>query len=364
MVVWHVLAALGGAFVVAVVLSAAIRTVVVPRGEDVVLSRLVFGITRSVFHLFAKESYSYERRDRVMARYAPTALMLLPVVWAIGVIAGFTPIYWGLGGVDWREALLLSGSSLTTLGFRSAPNTVEAVAAILEALIGLGLVALLISFLPTIYSHFSSRERTVAKLFIRAENEDGGADPVTLLVRSHTIGGLGRLDDVWSDWDHWFVELSESHRSFLALNFFRSPDADRSWVTGAGLALDLAALYLSVVDVEVNPHAALMIRSGFLSLRSLCDLFDIPYDPDPAPTDPISVARSEFDDAYAQLEAAGVPVHADRERAWRTFQGWRVNYDVPLTYLAQFTMAPYQPWVSDRAVRFRPSRRLRPRTRT
>lgn len=361
MMVWRVLAVLGGTAVVAVVLSAAIRTVVVPRGENVVLSRLVFGATRRVFHLFAKESHSYDRRDRVMARYAPTALMLLPVVWALGVIAGFTPIYWGFGDVDWREALLLSGSSLTTLGFRTAPNTIQAIAAILQALIGLGLVALLISFLPTIYSHFSRRETTVSKLFIRAFNTEGGADPVTLLVRSHTIGGLRRLDDVWVEWDNWFVELSESHRSFPALNFFRSPEPDRSWVTGAGLVLDLGALYLSVIDVERNPHAALMIRSGFLSLRSLCDYFDIVYDPDPAPTDPISVARSEFDEACDKLAAAGVPVVADRDTAWRSFQGWRVNYDVPLTYLAQFTMAPYQPWVSDRAVRFRPSRRLRPR---
>lgn len=361
MMVWHVLALLGGIAVVAVVLSAAIRTVVVPRGEDVVLSRLVFGLTRSVFHLFAKESHSYERRDRVMARYAPTALMLLPVVWALGVIVGFTPIYWGLGDLGWRDAMLLSGSSLTTLGFRTAPDTLGAVAAIFEALIGLGLVALLISFLPTIYSHFSKRETTVSKLFIRSFNPEGGADPVTLLVRTHTIAGLRRLDDVWTEWDHWFVELSESHRSFPALNFFRSPEPDRSWITGAGLALDLGALYLSTVDVESNPAAAVMVRSGFLSLRSLCDYFDIPYDPDPAPTDPISVARSEFDDAYDRLAAAGVPVHADRDQAWRSFQGWRVNYDVPLTYLAQYTMAPYQPWVSDRAVRFRPSRRLRPR---
>ncbi len=361
MIVWHVLAVMGGVTVVAAVLSSAIRTVVVPRGENAMLSRLVFTLTRDLFRLFAKDSYSYARRDRVMARYAPTALMLLPVVWAVGVILGFTPIYWGLGDLGWRDSLLLSGSSLTTLGFRSAPDAPAAIAAILEALLGLGLVALLISFLPAIYSHFSRRETTVSKLFIRAFNEKGGADPVSLLVRSHTIGGLRRLDDVWVEWDNWFVELSESHRSFPALNFFRSPDADRSWITGAGLVLDLGALYLTVVDVERNPHAALMIRSGFLSLRSLCDYFGIPYDPDPAPTDPISVARSEFDEAFDTLAQSGLPVVEDRERAWLAFQGWRVNYDGPLTHLAQFTMAPYQPWVSDREVRFRPPRRLRPR---
>lgn len=359
MVVWHVLAAAGGIVVVAAVLSSAIRTVVVPRGENVMLTRVLFGLTRRVFGLFAKEAHSYERRDRVMARYAPTALMLLPVAWAFGIIVGFTPILWALGELTWNDAMLLSGSSLTTLGFRAAPGTADTLASIVEGLLGLGLVALVISFLPTIYTHFSRREVTVSKLFIRAFNPDGGADPVSLLARSHAIGGLQRLDDVWVEWDNWFVELSESHRSFPALNFFRSPDADRSWVTGAGLALDLGALYLAVVDADRNPHAALMIRSGFLSLRKLCDYFDIPYDPDPAPTDPISVSRDEFDEACDALVRAGVPVRADRDAAWRDFAGWRVNYDGPLTALADFTMAPYQPWVSDRAVRVRPPHALR-----
>jgi hypothetical protein len=357
MMILHILAFVGGASVVVFVLSAAVRTVVVPRGEHVLLSALVFGVTRWGFRLFAKEAHSYERRDRVMSRFAPTALMLMPIVWAVGIILGFTPIYWALGEDSWRDALLLSGSSLTTLGFRSADFAGELIAAIIEALLGLGLVALLISFLPTIYGHFSRRESTVAKIFIWSENEHGTSDPVTLLVRSHEIGGLQRLDEVWTDWDSWFVELSESHRSFPALSFFRSPDPDRSWITGAGIALDLASLYLAVLDIEANPRAAMMLRSGFLSLRSLCDFFGIPYDPSPRPDDPVSVTREEFDAAVDRLAGAGVPVRADRDAAWRAFAGWRVNYDVPLTHLADFTMAPWQPWVSDRAVRFRPSLR-------
>jgi hypothetical protein len=350
---------------VASVLSAAVRTVVVPRGEHVFLSTFVFGITRWCFQLFAKEAHTYERRDRVMSRFAPTALMLLPVAWALGLFAGFAPIYWGLGVDSWRAAFLLSGSSLTTLGFHSEENLAEGLAAITEALLGLGLVALLISFLPTIYSHFSRRETTVAKLFIRAENDKGFADPVTLLIRSHAIGGLGRLDEVWEDWDQWFVEISESHRSFPSLNFFRSPDPDRSWITGAGLLLDLASLYLSVLDVERNPRAALAVRSGFLSLRNLCDFFGMPFDADPMPGDPISVTRDEFDVAYNKLAAAGLPVVADADAAWRDYAGWRVNYDRPLIYLADFTMAPYQPWVSDRSAGLRPTARslLRRRTR-
>jgi hypothetical protein len=351
MIIVHILAILAGAAIVASVLSAALRTVVVPRGERVLLSMIVFGMVRRVFGIFAAEAHTYERRDRVMSRFAPTALMLLPVVWAFGLIIGFTPIYWGLGVESWRDAFLLSGSSLTTLGFRSAPGTDEMLVAIVEAVLGLGLVALLISFLPTIYAHFSRRETIVAKLYIMS-SQNGVAEPATALVRSHQIGGLGQLDEIWKEWDRWFVELSESHRSFPSLTFFRSPEPDRSWVNGAGIALDLGALYLAVVNVGTNPRAALMIHSGYLSLRSICDFFGIPYDADPMPDDPISITREEFEEVYERLAVAGVPVRPDRNAAWRAYAGWRVNYDRALINLAAFTMAPYQAWVSDRALSF------------
>jgi len=58
-----------------------------------------------------------------------------------------------------------------------------------------------------------------------------------------------------------------------------------------------------------------------------------------------------------------VPVRPDRERAWRDFAGWRVNYDSVLLGLAGVTMAPYAPWSSDRSLRFKPRVVRRPTTR-
>ena len=86
------------------------------------------------------------------------------------------------------------------------------------------------------------------------------------------------------------------------------------------------------------------------------------FDPDPEPDDPISIARSEFNDAYEQLGGYGVPVRPDRERAWHDFAGWRVNYDSVLLALAGLTMAPYAPWSSDRSLRTRRPPILRIRT--
>jgi len=116
--------------------------------------------------------------------------------------------------------------------------------------------------------------------------------------------------------------------------------------------LDGAALLLSVVEIDDEPRAALCLRSGFLALRNVADFYDITYDADPKPDDPISITRAEFDSALARLAEGEVPLKADVEQAWRDFAGWRVNYDTVLLALAALTAAPSAPWTTDRGLAF------------
>jgi hypothetical protein len=225
------------------------------------------------------------------------------------------------------------------------------VTSIIEGLIGLGLVALLISFLPTIYGAFSRRETTVGKLHIRSTGIGGGnPSAATMLARSSSVGGLAQMTELWSEWEDWFVELEETHTSFPMLVHFRSPVPERSWITAAGVALDAASVYASSIALDHKPKAALMIRTGTLSLRRIADYFGFEYDADPAPDAPISIEKQEFEAVYEQMAGAGVPLLADRDQCWRDFAGWRVNYDQPLLALAAYTEAPPTLWVSDRGV--------------
>jgi hypothetical protein len=169
-----------------------------------------------------------------------------------------------------------------------------------------------------------------------------------MITRLHTIGWLDRLDEVGRAWEEWFVDIDESHTSLAALVFFRSPQADRSWVTAAGAALDGMALAVSTVEMPRTPQVQVAIRSGFIALRHIADYFAIEYDPEPRQGDPVSITREEFDEACGLMEAAGVPLKPDRDAAWLDFAGWRVNYDTPLLGLCALTMAPPAPWSSDR----------------
>jgi hypothetical protein len=174
---------------------------------------------------------------------------------------------------------------------------------------------------------------------------------VELLIRYFRIRGLNALHEIWVSWEMWFAEIEETHTSLAALAFFRSPKPDRSWITAAGAVLDAASLVDSSLDIPRDPNSNLCIRAGYLALRAIADFFHIHYNPTPTADDPISISREEYDAAYDQLVAAGLPVKPDREAAWLSFKGWRVNYDTVLLALCTLLMAPYAPWSSDRSLR-------------
>src|SRR5205823_1990433 len=108
--------------------------------------------------------------------------------------------------------------------------------------IGLALLALLISYLPTMYGAFSRREVSVSQLSVRAGTPP---TPAELLIRARRSGFEHRLSEMFEHWELFFVELEETHTSLAFLNFFRSPNPKRSWVTATGAVLDTAALHIS-----------------------------------------------------------------------------------------------------------------------
>jgi hypothetical protein len=340
---------LAGVSIVITVFLSAVRSFVLARSYRDPITSLVFVNSRKLFNFRLRQAEHYEDRDRVMALYAPITLVCLPMIWLLFIWIGYTLMFVAIGVDDLRRAFSLSGSSLLTLGFvNEQDNYILMLLEFSEATIGLILIAILISYLPTMYSAFSKRETLVTLLETRAGSPPSAAD---LLIRAHSIRGLEDVTELWQAWEVWFAEVEETHTSLAPLVFFRSTKPERSWITAAGAVLDAAAIYASTLDVPRDPSADLCIRAGYLSLRYIADFFNIQYNPDPHfPQDPISINRLEYDEVINQLAAAGLPLKPDRDQCWQDFAGWRVNYDTVLLRLAALTMAPYAPWSSDRSL--------------
>ena len=337
-----------GVTLITAALISAVKTVVIPRQATSTITRGVFASLRRVYDLVTPASMSFERRDRVLATYAPLGMLALLVTWIALTFLGYAALFWGLDGATSSSvALELSGSSLFTLGFLRPSQFWLMMVSFTEAALGLFLVALLITYLPSINAALSRREQGVTALAVRAGEPPSG---VEMVQRFWRLERMSELHEVWVEWERWFVDVEETHASFSALAFFRSPQADHSWVTAAGAVLDGAALTISSIDAPHDVQADICIRAGYLSLRRIAGGFGIDFDAEPAPDAPISIIRQEWEDAMDDLAAAGVPIKPDRDEAWRGFAGWRVNYDTVLLELAELTDAPYAMWSSDRGV--------------
>ena len=111
----RVLAFLAGAAIVVATGASAVKTVVVPRAEHSLLQRWVFVALRTPFDWCVDRAATWESADRMMARFAPFAMILLPGVWVACVLIGFAGIHWAIETDGWdRRRAVPSPNALRT----------------------------------------------------------------------------------------------------------------------------------------------------------------------------------------------------------------------------------------------------------
>lgn len=367
----QVLSVVFGTVLALAILGSALKTVVLPQEG---LPRLAQGVFAVVHRLLVHRSRSRERAIALRSLYAPVALVSLPLVWMLSMVVAFIFIFWGTGSLAWQRAFEISGSSLTTLGFAEPSGTGRIWLAFIEATIGLGLVALLISYLPTIYGAYNGREKGIIRL-----RPISGAPPavVTLLQTLQRVGALDNLE-FWRNQSEWMLDIEQTHTAFPILTYFPETHQDHSWVATIGTLLDAAALVVSSTetqagdsfeDIERGPMMVLVYgMPGFVRVARAASIpigepigiaevvghFD-----EPAP--PIAVTRDEYDEVMTAL-APLIGVAPDRtEAAWRRFAWIRSSYEPAVRSLAGLTFAFPAPWTTDRAARVGRPRFLRRR---
>jgi hypothetical protein len=361
MIALQVLSVLFGAVLALAILGSALKTVVLPQEGFPRLAQAVFAV---VHRLLVHRSRSRERAIALRSLYAPVALVSLPLVWMLLMVVAFTFIFWGTGSLTWQRAFEISGSSLTTLGFAEPDTTARIWLAFIEATIGLGLVALLISYLPTIYGAYNGREKGIIRL-----RPISGAPPavVPLLQNLERIGFLDNVE-FWRNQSEWMLDIEQTHTAFPILTYFPETHRDHSWVATIGCLLDAAAVVLSSSETragqsfeEMDTGPMMVLAYGMPGFVRVARAASIPIDEpmgitevvghfnDPAP--PIAISRAEYDEAMAAL-APLVEVAPDHtEEAWRRFAWIRSSYEPAVRSLAGLTFAYPAPWTTDRAAK-------------
>ena len=319
-------------------------SLVVPRRLASRPSIIIEGYVRRIFLVFANRTKSYEGKDRILAFEAPTALLVMMVTWLFLFLIGYGLMLWPFTGEFWG-AMRESGSSLLTLGFAAHVTPEATVIYFMAATTGLVVIALLIAYLPALYSAFNRRETLVTVLQSRAGAPAWGTE---ILIRHHSVGILDSLPSFYRDWELWAADVAETHSNYPILVRFRSPHPLRSWIVGLLAVLDSAALYLSLAPERSPIEARLCLRMGFNCLGDVAEAVELPFDPDPFPDDPIQLTYEEFLGAVKKLEDIGFPMEVSPEEAWPHFRGWRVNYEAVAYSICNYVVAPPGPWSGER----------------
>lgn len=338
---------LAGLLVVALVMFDVFQTVVLPRPTPVTFrpsGRLV-GVLYALCRQAALRAPKY--REQLLGGFAPYVVVVLLIYWAVGLVFGYGLILHAIRA-QVRPAPHLSTSfyfsamSLLSFGFGDLIpiGGVARLVVILEGATGLGLFALIITFLFELFGEFQRREVLIITLSTRA-----GAPPSGLGVL-HTYareGMIERLDDLFADWEVWAAQVLESHLSYPVLAFFRSTHDNQSWVSALGAMLDAATLVLTTIEDLPRGPARLMRSGGLHLVEDLAQYFGLDGAHDPY------VQRQEFDDACAELRAAGYHL-AEDATAWVAFAESRGEYAAAINEMARRWVTPPAQWIGDRSV--------------
>jgi hypothetical protein len=223
-------------------------------------------------------------REQLFSIYGPLSLLMLFVLWAAMLTASYGLIYCGLHSpfVDpthpvtalarLRTCLYVSGTTLFTLGLGDVLPATHAARAlvVLEAANGLGFIALVIGYLPVLYTAFSTREISVALLDARAGSPPAAGE---LLLRHNFSGGHDALTLLLADWERWCAAMLETHISYPILCYYRSQHDNQSWLSALTAILDTCALLITTVEGPSTRQAQLTFAIGRHTLVDLGHVF-------------------------------------------------------------------------------------------
>src|SRR5207247_664169 len=178
---------------------------------------------------------SYEALDRFLAWLAPSLLVGMLAALLGGIFAAYGLLTHAVSGLPIRASFREAGSSLFTLGFASTDRPQLSVLDFLAAATGPLVIALQISYLPTLYSSYNRRETDETLLQARAGEPAWGPE---LLARQSLVGTDMALPELYQSWERLAADIGESHANYPVLLAFRSPQPYRSWIVALIAVMD------------------------------------------------------------------------------------------------------------------------------
>jgi hypothetical protein len=318
------------------------ETIVVPRPTPgwIRLGRYIvrgsWGLLRATFG-----GRDGEMRDRLFGLFAPAATILLLVMWLVGLIVGFGLVLFGLRAniqpapLDLGSALYFAATSVLTIGYGDivATDGLARIVVIAAAASGLGIVALVVTFLFSLYGSYQRREASVVLLQAKAGVPSSA---VVLLENLARMDLAHRLPEFFGEWERWEAEVLDSHVAYPILGYFRSSHDNLSWISALGTVLDTATLVTTTILDVRRGQAELAITLGAHLVE---DITNLGFHRGSA----TGIDRAAFDEVHTRLAAAGYRL-VPADEAWPAFAATRATYADRLEAMANYWAVPTVSW--------------------
>ncbi len=348
----HIVPFCAGIICIITALLDAFQTVILPRRATgrFRITRIFYILTWWPWSFLASRIRHPRLRETAFSYYGPLSLLLLIVVWAGALMLGFAMLLFSLrlpfsdplhAHASFASDIYLSGTTIFTLGIGDiTPHSSAArFLLVLESGMGLGFLAMVISYFPVLYGAFSRREVTISLLDARAGSPPTAAE----LMRRHAFeGGSDALNLLLVEWERWSAELLESHISYPLLCYFRSQHTNQSWLAALTAVLDTCALMIAGVQDHAARQAQLtfaMARHAMVDLSQVFSLRPVTGGEDRLPPE-------HFEVLYQKLCESGIRVCRDGDSMER-LKKMRSLYEGQALVLSQHFHMPLPPWVAE-----------------
>lgn len=390
-----------GLFLLFVTTISLMRTVVIPRSLRSAISDTVATVVIKTAQLIARAPRSYRGRDSVLAWAGPTIIILQLVTWLVLYLFAYAFLIYGVGGHNYPDAMTQAGSSLFTLGFAASDNRDQTIVDFFAAATGPVVIALMIGFLPTIYSSYLEREVDVTMLGAMGGDPAWGPE---FLARHALTENVDTLPETFARWSRWASALRMTHVTYPVLVWVRSARASRHYAVSLLAVLDAAALKVSLNTTLPRTqsfglllHGAqafevlyviLFLKRPWKTRIPLAGMFlgrpagdfsrtrttaswnermlavEIAADKDAArgldgeavaalvigEAHELQITRADFDVAVDIIRRSGFPIDRDLDDAWTEFKVLRTRYEFAAYEICRALDATPAPWSGDRKV--------------
>ena len=342
---------LTGILCLIVVLLDAFQTIILPRraAGRLRLTRIFYIATWTPWRFVAMRIRHPRKRETALSFYGPLSLIFLLVVWACGMVFGFSLVFYSLGSpfndssqpISYLTDLYVSGTNFFTLGLGDVTphKQVTRVLSTLEAGTGFGFLAVVMGYFPVLYGAFSRREVSISLLDARAGSPPTAAE---LMSRHSFDGAEDALSTLLSEWERWSAELLESHISYTLLCYFRSQHTNQSWIGALTSILDTSALLIAGVRGHEARQAQLTFAMARHALVDLAQVFSLR----PVENLPDRLPPERYERLYQQLCQSGVSVCRDGQ-SYERLRNLRALYEGYAVALSDHLCMPLPPWISE-----------------